>query len=64
MERIVDVGWCPAALVPEREAEFRDIGELCDAMGCAVCTASAYDLGWPPAPPSDGGEVVDSDIPF
>lgn len=41
MERIVDVGWCPAALVPEREAAFLDIGELCSAMGCAVCTASA-----------------------
>lgn len=63
MERIVDVGWCPAALVPEREAAFLDIGELCSAMGCAVCTASVYDIGYPPAEGAEeGGDALE--IPF
>lgn len=37
------------------EAAFRDIGELCAAMGCDVCTASVYDLSYPPAEGAGGG---------
>lgn len=61
--KIVDVGWCPATLLPERETELRDINELCDSMGCVVCTASVYDLGYPPAEnPGEEGDVLE--IPF
>lgn len=56
-------GMVPAALVPEREAAFRDIGELCTAIGCAVCTASVYDLGYVPVEIAEkGGEALK--IPF
>mgnify|MGYP006950729165 CR=1 FL=1 len=49
--------------MPEREAAFRDIGELCAAMGCAVCTASVYDLGYPPVEGAgEGGDALE--IPF
>ena len=58
-----NVGWCPATLLPERETELRDINELCDSMGCVVCTASVYDLGYPPAEnPGEEGDVLE--IPF
>ena len=49
--------------LPYTEAAFLDIGELCSAMGCAVCTASVYDIGYPPAEGAEeGGDALE--IPF
>lgn len=48
---------CPVWDLPQRDCDFWDFDTLCEAMGCAECTAELEDLpGWPPPWVEDGGE--------